>query len=436
MVTIKLPIKTNNDSLILDLMKQYSCVVRYAYNRFVENKHQKEIRLLCKSLSHIQLLNSWLVQCAILQASYLFKSKDNQKLIFGGRNNLKLRLQNKISKEQYKYKRLMPISSQGQTLQKGNRMFTLNIINNNEVVFKINKKCHISIILPKLKKNFKQQLFNLQLSKNITYSVKLSDRFITFSFQQKKEQITLNQNKFLGIDLNPCSIGVSISQNKDNKINTISTFQYNLSKLISNIKNNKKSSNDKSTKNLNNKLNHQLFQISKNIVQQAKFYQCKFVFIEGLSIQNKNHTKGHKFNRLINNLWKRNILISNLKKRLSIYNIKLFQINPAYTSFIGNLTYDFTDPINASIQIARRGFEVIIIKNKKFYPELNSIKDQWKKYLIDNCNSWKIFFDHIKNSKVKYRISLNQCKHLFKVFRLNNYKSNVDLYKFTNNYIV
>ena len=57
MKTIKLPYKTNED--LTSILKQYSSVVRYSYNRFLDGKTEKDIRELTKSLNNIDLLNSW-----------------------------------------------------------------------------------------------------------------------------------------------------------------------------------------------------------------------------------------------------------------------------------------------------------------------------------------------------------------------------------------
>ena len=60
-------------------------------------------------------------------------------------------------------------------------------------------------------------------------------------------------------------------------------------------------------------------------------------------------------------------------------------INPAYSSLIGNLKYDYVDEVNASIEISRRGIFQFV--KGKFYPKL-SVKDQWKEYL-SGCQEWK-----------------------------------------------
>ncbi len=109
------------------------------------------------------------------------------------------------------------------------------------------------------------------------------------------------------------------------------------------------------------------------------------------------------------NLWKREIFINNLEKRCSINGQKLYKVNPAYSSFIGNLQFNFDDPINASLEIGRRGYECIIKKTKQFYPELKLkevLISQWKdKINIDNFKTWKDLFGFIKNLELRYRVS-------------------------------
>ena len=94
MKTIKLPYKTSED--LTALLKQYSNVVRYSYNRFLEDKSEKEIRLLTKSLNSIELLNTWIIQCAIKEGKAIQTRFKNKKLVFGGKFNLINRLNNKI----------------------------------------------------------------------------------------------------------------------------------------------------------------------------------------------------------------------------------------------------------------------------------------------------------------------------------------------------
>lgn len=116
MITITLPY--NSDKNLLEISKQYSNVARYAYNRFLDGNTEKEIRLLTKSLNNVNSLNSWLVQCAILDAKALHKRFKSNKLIFGGKLNFINRLKNKITKSEFDIKRLSIVSIQGEETKK------------------------------------------------------------------------------------------------------------------------------------------------------------------------------------------------------------------------------------------------------------------------------------------------------------------------------
>lgn len=432
MKTIKLPYITSED--LTSVLKQYSNVVRYGYNRFLEGKTEKDIRLLSKSLNSIDLLNSWIIQCGIKDAKSLQIRFKNKKVVFGSKYNLINRLKNKITKEEYQTKRLYPINIQGEELKQGNRSIKLDIIENNQIIFKLSKNNHIELKLPNLRNNIKKELFELQQlnevkqnQKGYTYSIRfdLNNVYITFE-EFKTEPIKLNENRCLGIDLNPDTIGISVLEN--NKV--IYAQEFSLKLIFNKILDEKLSSDSDKMKYFQNKLKFETFEISKSISSIAKQFKCKSIFIEDLHFKGSSTIK--KSNRKNKNLWKRELFINNLSKRLNTLGIKLYSVNTAYSSFIGNLMYDYTDAVNASIEIARRGYEYRIKKsNKGFYPDLLA-KHQWKEMVVKFAD-WKEFFVEIKNLKLKYRVSLDECLHKFNVFQQNsNYKSMVLNYVFYN----
>ena len=136
------------------------------------------------------------------------------------------------------------------------------------------------------------------------------------------------------------------------------------------------------------------------------------MFLEDLNFKTGNKKKGKGFNRLTINQWNRNTPFEILSK---YFKNKIFKVNAAYSSTIGNCLYNYSDPINASLEIARRGFDVIILKkknkegNSSFYPEFNLLKMREE---IRNqtahleLNSWKELHSFLKNSKMMYRVPL------------------------------
>lgn len=433
MIAIKLPIK--NQINIDDYLREFNSCIRFSYNRLVEGLLEKDIRHLIKSRNMYLVLDSWFIQCAIREAQSWFKKVPNGKLIFGGKRNFELRSQNKISKEQLKELRLHPICIQGEAPKKGNRKFDLDI-ENNKIMFKPKRGDKVEIQLPNLRNNHKRNLLLLEEYSNkneIPFTIRLSNKEICIIFDEKilKENIKpLNSNRVLGIDLNPNYIGWSVLEfNKDDNFKVIKTG------VIENIELNKKlkvSSNDLLQINQNNKKTFEIFEVSKFLISQALHFNCYKIVVEELQILTKNHKKGKSFNRLVNNCWNRNKLINNLNKRCNIFGIEFVEVNPVYSSFIGNVLYgkQYPDMVASSIEISRRGFHKW--QKNWFYPkliEVNDLSNLWKEEKDLIYKNWTELFNVItKTLKLNYRSSLNDFK--FRVFRLNNIKSKINLYCF------
>jgi hypothetical protein len=102
---------------------------------------------------------------------------------------------------------------------------------------------------------------------------------------------------------------------------------------------------------------------------------------------------------------------------------------------IGNVIYDYSDPINASLEIGRRGYECLEKKKKdNFYPifNKNSLKHQWKE-MVNEIKNWKELYQCLKNTKMRYRVSIEEAILLhpsYSFFSLKHYKSMVNNYVF------
>ena len=429
MKTIKLPIEYLNmeDLQILhEYTRLQNNVIRIAYNRFRENLSEKEIRLFLKTMnlhSESITIDSWFIQSGIYKAKEMYnKDLESFKLtrifpkrIFGSKSNLIKRSKGLISKEEFKNNKLLPLLIIGEAPKKGNRKF--NFTNTEFIKFKPFRNCNINIDFPKLRKNIKSELESLikfSNSNELPYQIQLSDKFIWITFDNLKLEELEKQNKYVpvknrycGIDLNPNFIGFSVKDQKSNKI--IHTEQIDLKNLTG--------------KNINsNKLDHETIEIFHYIGKKLKNLNVEYVFLEDLNFKNGNKGLGKWFNRLTINQWNRNTPFEILSK---YFKNKIFKVNAAYSSTIGNCLYNYSDPINASLEIGRRGFEVIILKKKdnkgvsSFYPEFNLLKMREE---IRNqtthleLNSWKELHTFLKNSRLRYRVSLDEVISLHPMF--------------------
>jgi len=413
-VTVRLPIQ--NTINIIERLRLYNAIVRFSYNRIKDDLNQKEIRAIVKN--KFQKSESWFSHNAIIEGKNCFDK--NPKVVFGGKHNLLKRQHNKISNEDWKNLRLHPILIQGEKLQHGNRFMILNIEQHNSIQIKFNKNEKFEIELPKLHKTIKKKLIKLEkLSKNKSVSItfKLANKFIYLIYDDRVLQNFRHklkkENIICGIDMNPTHIGLSISKvNKHNHIveHIIHKTTFDLTLL--------------NKKDINKKI-HETIQICKKIEHLCVQYNCGSFSIEELSIRSKNHERGKSFNKLVNNDWVRRLFYNNMKKRCDNNDIKYIEVNPAYSSTIGNVCFDSVDEINSATEIARRGF-CKYIQKLCLYPPLNIMKHQWKDVFV-NQNSWKDIHDELKNSKLKYRVPFSDAvvkSHHHLVSR----KSQVDYY--------
>ena len=433
MKTISLPYTCSEDdrNFIKDEIRKSSNMVRYAFNRYKDSISEKDIRLLSKSLANVPS-DSWFIQCAIKKACYLF-STNKEKIIFGGKFSFYQRLKNKITSEQFKENRLLGIYSQGEKNYYGNRKFKLDILNN-QIIFKFSRYKYINLQLPKLHKNYLYELINLeeqckQKLSNFSVELKLDKICITFDDSKIYCSNYIGNSNIVGaIDMNPNYIGFSISRWTGNKRKILLEEQYDLSYFTRNLH---LSSSHKDSKHQNNKQIFEIKEIVKDIIQKCKFFHVGKFGIEDLNFKVGNQGKGRGFNRLTKNKWKREALVSALHKHCLLNKIDFIEVNPVYSSFIGNLCNETPDPIAASLEIARRAYFKYI--KGQFYPELikaESLFNLWKESASWVYSSWKELFDIIKTAGLKYRRSLESFDS--EVFRLKSSKSFVNLYKIYN----
>lgn len=408
MTTIKLKIENEID--ILKELRTFNNIVRLSFNRYQDGFKEKDIRSYLKD--KFTETNSWFIQCGIKVGNQLYQKYKNKNIIFGGKFNLKQYLKKLITKDEFKEKRLLPITIQGEQLHKGNRLFNFDF-DNNEIVFKLSKSNHKRINYKIPHKKIRNNLIRLQElvdNKQITITVSLTKSNIYLTFDETKilncNFKNLKKNRVLGIDMNPNYIGLSILEFDENdEFKILNKQVFDLTKLT--LKTGKSSS-DKKTKYLNNKRHHEIIQIAHDIAKLVDYWKCDKVVIEDLSIKSSDKGNGRNFNRLCNNVWNRNLFVNKLKSLSLLCNFSLVEVNPCYSSFIGNIMFgneNTPDMIAASIEIARRGYKKF--EKSWFYPSIKDerIDEQWKQTL-SGFDNWKSAFQEIKKSKVKYRFLL------------------------------
>ena len=439
MQVLKIKYQTDKESLdiIQNYMKQYSSVQHFVYNRIQEGKSQKEIKQQIKLLNNVSLLDSWFIQCSF------YDIPKKQKIIFGGKKNYFQRSKNNISKEQFKLKRLSPIYSIGEVVNKsvkGNRKFHIEQDLEN-ATFKPNKliKINLQLIGLNKRKQILSKLYQKQERKEIKIAYKLDLEYIYIIFEETdiyNYKVKFINNRVLALDLNPNYIGWSIVDWKsESEFNVIKSGVYSIKKLNDkdfSLKNKGYSTESSKRKYISDKRNFETLQIVKNIVNKSIYYKCQLISIEDLNIKSKDLDKCKRLNKLVNNSWCRNTFVNNLTKRCNIHNIKLLKVKPEYSSFIGNFLYrslNLPDMILASIEIGRRGYEFYnqyINKTKEI--KKNIVRpnlSMFNKLYLKSLEEFKLqptykdlieLYYFFKKSKLKYRLSIDDFNLQFSRF--------------------
>lgn len=454
-ITLKLQyeISQENKDKILWYMKEYNKVLKCTYNYLKKNPKSStsEISHYQNSLNNINI-DTHFKGSAIYNAKSLL---EKDKVIFGGKKLFFDRMNNKISKEEFQIKKLLPIYRVGASNVKGNSKF--EILSDTQILFKPSRNEHFILDLKSIGKNYQKYLNELKIlanNKQIALDFKLDLNYIYLSFDLSKlkseiKPIKKIQDRYFSIDMNPNYIGYTVIDWKSStEYEIIDKGAFSL-KLLNDYDNSLKgkgfNSESKERKYISNKRNYEVVNVAHKLTKIANHYRCCNFVIEDLSIKQSDKSKGRKFNKLCNNQWCRNVFVNQIRKTCKIYEIQLLEVIPNYSSFIGNLVYRnerLPDFVLSSIEISRRGYEwnhqyVLKDKNKEknivfgnFEKDKNIYKQSLEELNVDvYFDSFQELYDKIKKSKVRYRFPLESCSNLV-VFRKKHIKTYQTLYKF------
>ena len=444
--TLKIKYTTSDKQIIRDLQRQYTSTFKITFNRVTEREGKistKELTEKQKTINNNPLMDSHFKNSAIYESRRVYSSnKEDEKVIFR-KDNLLDRARGKISREEFLENKYLPLCSIGEANKKGNRKF--QILSESKILFKVNKNLHIDLNLCNLNSNYKKELSLLligQNNKSLPITYKLDSEYIYISYEEKdlKEVKKINKikDRVFSVDSNPNYIGWSVVDWKNSD-----EYELIASGVISIKDINDKENSLKGKKYISNKRNNEIIQVGIYLVSLAKHYQCSLFVIEKLNINSNDNEKGKKYNRLVNNQWNRNLLISQIRKRCDLLDIDVLEVLPDFSSFIGNMVYrkeNKPDMVLASIEIGRRGYEFYhqyvakdkpksknIIFNESEMTKTRISQSMEELGLKENFTNIKdLYFKITKTLKLRYRVPFNPDK--LKGFSLKSIKSRIILY--------
>lgn len=262
-------------------------------------------------------------------------------------------------------------------------------------------------------------------------------------FKNHEEKLLRDKvsNRYCGLDLNPDGIGLVIADKLTDDVNvepTIIHEEYIDFKDL-HTKLGLKSSDKRQIKQ-NNKRKSEVIESCKHIFKLIEHYKVGHFITEELDFSKNEKDKGNKIsNRLINNLWCRTLLNDQFTKRVNKIGVIWNTVNPAYSSFIGNIKYKKFDPVAAATEITRRGMTQYT-KGYNIFPEYRlpcSINDLVKEFSlpikmydsIKSCDTFKGIYDIFSTAKKSARRKKSEYLDDFLANYLgNNKKSKVRIY--------
>jgi len=374
-------------------------------------------------------------------------------------------------KKEYQEARVLSIYSIGHAKENGNRKFKFDF-KNKKVIFKpeCGKKIEIEFYcsekqheeLCKLQEMIGELPISVQLNNEYICLIFDEEKLAGYAFNEKEYKKERNNipkediqaikecgkkwkiekesrmiigkinGRWLCLDLNPFYIGFAILQ----KVGE-SDFKIIYAECISFENLNTKlglSTEDVKQIKQNNKRIHELYEVWKYIFNKARHFGVSACAIENLGFEKESINEHAKeANRQTKNLWHRTRTVNVVKKYCAERGIKLVPVPTPYSTFVGNIKYNYFDPVNAAIEIGRRG----ITKYLKgfFYPPLerSDIDTMSQIFGLDvqskTILTWVGAFKLFKTSELRYRRGLHECSS-FAENNLLSYKSGVLRYHF------
>ena len=458
MYTIKLPYYLNGPEGHLKYQREFSSCVKSAFNlrRKSPGCKQSGISAQIKSDYNFPNLDASLKEYAVATA---FRLNADRTLTFGGKSKWRKFNSGSMTKEEWSVRKHVPLYFRGRKnkYEKGNRKFNLKVIESNSITFKPNRNEHFEFRLPNLNPKIKSELERFQAlaeSGQLALTIGFNHEFVYITVDEK-ELVPEDYNydpvsdRVMSLDLNPNYVGVVVTDHSEKilhkEIISIKDLNDKENKAFRKLRKIPKGERKKLSEQLkikySAKRNHEIFEISKYLTELAKHLRCETLGIEKLDMRSKNHGRGRRYNRLLNNQWNREKLYQNLQKRCNLSCIRFQEVAPQYSSFIGQLTNpNEFDMIAAAIELGRRArlfvqkfIKKLDIKSGIIFPalDLRSLADCWngKLRLTEGLESWKSLYQMIKNSKQSYRVFFDPNKNKDLFFREKSSQSLIRAYR-------
>ena len=232
--------------------------------------------------------------------------------------------------------------------------------------------------------------------------------------------------RYMSVDLNPFEIGLTVADIKGNNFTLVYKEVIKLDGLSTKLG---LSSDHPKTIKQNNKRKFELTEAWAYIFRKAVHYRVGRFVMEDLDFK-PTKLDSKEGNRQTKNLWHRTLTTNLISKYCNQLGIIKIEVNPCYSSFIGNLVYKEYDPIAASLELMRRGM-VKYIKGSTIYPPFTRITNESLAHLFSETigsggtTTWVAMYKSVNCAGMRYRNKDDSFLSSMEVHSLSSGKSKV-----------
>lgn len=286
-----------------------------------------------------------LARSAAYEAIEMRKLVPDGSVCFGGKRAMRRRGKGLIDRNDLHRARLRPLACLGEAHCRGNLHFRIDPEDTSSLTVRLLDEQEIVLTLtpPRIRSKWARLLpvvAKMAADGKLAVTFRIDDTHLHVTFNPKlvkghpeaKPKLLNQPERWLGIDLNPEAIGVTVVDVKDR---TPHILDWKLFRLVDKVDRSKTDS------------RQHLSYIAESTVAFARHRKICGIAIENLA---NLPTSNGCLNR-----WARNYFQSALRRYAALAEIRVMEVPGAYSTTVGNILHDLPDACASASEIARRG---------------------------------------------------------------------------------
>jgi hypothetical protein len=368
---------------LADQRRRQSRLTRSAYCLLASGTARRDLYRALRAHAVGNGLHTWLILSGMKKAAALCARHPSGTMVFGGRRALLDRAQGRMTRDEWRSARLMALYTEGHAKsfggQGGNHLVTLDVPSDRVIYHGPDGRDYpLRLMLSKKSREYRHRLAELQARcetvRDVPFTVSIDEKEIAITWRQPAVVLAGGiPGRVLALDLNPAQLGWAVveagAEPGSSRCVAWGVFEYpDFARRLG------LASDDPKSLAHVRKRRFELAILAKKVSLLAKHHRVSAGVTERLNLGPRDHGNGRRFNRLINQAWFRRGLLEPLLRRLAVSGIPHFEVNPAFSSKLGNhFCADLLrvpDPACAAVELGRRALWLV----KSPTPQIDTAK--------------------------------------------------------------